>query len=185
MGIMSTGMWGIAFSIVQTRMRKLLKQLVASPMRRRDYLVAQVLARLIFLLPEVAVPLAFGALVLGVPIRGTPWAIAAVSFVGALAFGGMALLAASRAKTFEAISGILNLSMLPMWVLGGVFFSASRFPASLQPMIQVLPLTALNNALRTVILEGSSLNVVRGELSLMAAWGLIPFAIALRVFRWR
>ena len=96
MGIMSTGMWGIAFSIVQTRMRKLLKQLVASPMRRRDYLVAQVLARLIFLLPEVAVPLAFGALVLGVPIRGTPWAIAAVSVVGALAFGGRALLAASQ-----------------------------------------------------------------------------------------
>jgi ABC-type multidrug transport system permease subunit len=104
---------------------------------------------------------------------------------GALAFGGIALLAASRAKTFEAISGILNLSMLPMWVLGGIFFSASRFPSWMQPTIQALPITALNDALRSVILEGSSLAAVRADLSMLAAWCIVPFAIALSVFRWR
>jgi len=185
MNIMSTGMWSIAFSIVQARMRKLLKRLVASPMRKRDYLLAQLISRLVFLLPEVSVPLAFGVFVLGMPIQGSLVSVAAVSIAGALAFGGLALLVASRARTFEAISGILNLSMLPMWILSGVFFSSSRFPATLQPFIQALPLTALNNALRAVVLDGTSLNGVRGELALLAIWGIVPFAVALRIFKWR
>lgn len=185
MNIMSTGMWGISFSIVQARMRKLLKRLVASPMRKRDYLVAQVLGRLVLLGPEVAVPLTVGALALGLPIRGSLPAVGVVACVGALAFGGIGLLVASRARTFEAVSGILNMSMLPMWILSGVFFSAAHFPAALQPVIQALPLTALNDALRAVILEGASVSGVRSELVLLALWGVVPFALALRVFRWR
>jgi ABC-type multidrug transport system permease subunit len=185
MNIMSTGMWGISFSIVQARMRKLLKRLVASPMRKRDYLVAQVLGRLVLLGPEVAVPLTVGALALGLPIRGSLPAVAVVAIVGALAFGGIGLLVASRARTFEAVSGILNMSMLPMWILSGVFFSASHFPAALQPLIQALPLTALNDALRAVILEGASVGAVRSELALLVMWGVVPFVLALRVFRWR
>lgn len=185
MNIMSTGMWGISFSIVQARMRKLLKRLIASPMRRRDYLLAQVLGRLVLLGPEVAVPLAVGALALGVPIRGSLPAIGVVVLAGALAFGGLGLLAASRARTFEAVSGILNMSMLPMWVLSGVFFSASRFPAPLQPLIQALPLTALNDALRAVILEGATVGAVRGELALLLVWAIAPFGLALAIFRWR
>jgi ABC-type multidrug transport system permease subunit len=117
MNIMSTGMWGMGFSIVQARLRKLLKRLVASPMRKREYLLAQMLARLVFLAPEVVVPLAFGALVLGMPVRGSLGTIGAVCIVGAFCFTALGLLAASRPRTIEAISGILNLTMLPMWVL--------------------------------------------------------------------
>lgn len=184
MNIMSTGMWGIGFSIVQMRIRKLLKLLVASPMRKREYLLAQMLARLVFLAPEAAVPLLFGALVLGMPVYGSFAAIAAVCLAGALSFTAFGLLMASRARTLEAISGILNLVMLPMWVLSGVFFSTANFPAFLQPVIQALPLTALNDALRAVVLEGATLHAVGGELALLAAWGIIPFAAALRLFRW-
>jgi ABC-type multidrug transport system permease subunit len=185
MGIMSTGMWGIGFSIVQARIRKLLKRLVASPMRKREYLLAQMIARMAFLAPEVTVPLAFGALVLGMPIRGSAGAITVVCLVGAVAFTSLGLLAASRPRTFEAISGILNATMLPMWVLSGVFFSASNFPAALQPFIQGLPLTALIDSLREVILEGATVRDVGGELALLGVWAVVPFAIALRVFRWR
>ena len=185
MGIMSTGMWGISFSIVQARMRKLLKRLVASPMRKREYLVAQMAARLVFLAPEVAVPLGFGALVLGMPIRGSFAAIAAVSLIGALAFAAIALLVASRARTFEAISGMLNMAMLPMWILSGVFFSAANFPDAVQPFVQALPLTALIDALRAVILEGATVVDIKGELALLAVWTLVPFPIALQLFRWR
>ncbi len=128
MNIMGTSMWGIGFSIVQTRMRKLLKRLVASPMRKREYLLAQMGGRLVFLAPEAGVPLVFGALVLGMPIQGSIAAICIVCLVGALAFGGIGLLFASRARTFEAISGLMNLTMVPMWVLSGVFFSSSNFP---------------------------------------------------------
>lgn len=185
LNIMSTGMWGTGFSIVQARLRKLLTRLVASPMRRREYLLAQMIARLVFLAPEVAVPLAFGALVLGMPIRGSFGAIGVVCVAGAITFGGLGLLAASRARTMEAISGILNVVMLPMWVLCGVFFSVANFPESVQPVIQVLPLTALNSALRAVILDGATLRAVSAELALLGLWAVVPFVLAIRFFRWR
>ena len=187
MGIIATSVWGIAFSIVQARMRKLLKRMVASPMRRSHYLLAQVLARLMFLLPEVAVPLLFGRYVIGMPLRGSVVAVAVVSLVGALSCGGIGLLAASRTKTFEAISGLINLILLPMWIASGVFFSASRFPEVVQPFVQALPLTAMVDALRAVILEGAPLasRQVMTELGILAVWGIVPFVIALRIFRWR
>ena len=185
MGIIATSVWGIAFSIVQARMRKLLKRMVASPMRKSHYLLAQVLARLLFLLPEVAIPLLFGRYVIGMPLRGSLVALTVVSLVGALSCGAIGLLAASRTKTFEAVSGLVNLILLPMWIASGVFFSASRFPEVVQPFVQALPLTALVDALRAVVLEGAPLRAIGGELAILAVWGVVPFAIALKVFRWR
>jgi ABC-2 type transport system permease protein len=185
MNIMSTGLWGLGFSIVQARTRKLLKRLIASPMRRRDYLLAQLVGRLVFLGVEVGALLIFGRLAFGVPMRGSLWLVLSTCLVGAVAFGGLGLLVASRARTIEAVSGLLNFVMLPMWVLSGVFFSASNFPAPMQPFIQVLPLTALNDALRAVMLEGAGMTDVAQELALLASWGLAGFGIALRVFRWR
>ena len=185
LSIMGTSMWGIGFAIVQARMRKLLKRLVASPMRKREYLLAQVAGRLVLLAPEAGVPLIFGVTVLGMPIRGSILATSVVCLAGALSFGGIGLLLASRARTFEAISGLMNLSTVPMWVVSGVFFSASNFPQAIQPIIQALPLTALVNALRDVILEGAGLQSVMRELAILAVWGIGGFVIALRVFRWR
>jgi ABC-2 type transport system permease protein len=185
LGIMSTSMWGIGFSVAQSRMRKVLKLLVATPMRRRDYLGAQMLARLMFLAPEVTVPVAFGVFVLNMPMRGSIAALVAVSVLGAVAFGALGLFVASRARTFEAISGLMNVSMLPMWLLSGVFFSAANFPDSIQPLVQALPLTALNDALRAVILEGSPLRAIQAELWILLAWGVLSFGFALRLFRWR
>ena len=185
LNVMGTGMWGLGFSIVSARMKNLLKRLAASPMRRSDYLLAQLLARMCFLAPEMIVPFGFGVLVLGMPIRGSLLSVAIVGISGALAFGAIGLLMASRARTIEAISGMLNLAMLPMWILSGVFFSASNFPDAVQPVIQALPLTALADALRAVVLDGASVYAVRGELLLLAAWTVVPFALALRLFRWR
>lgn len=184
MNIMSTGMWGIGFSIVQARMRKLLKRLVASPMKKRDYLLAQVLARLLFLVAEVGVLVAFGVLAFGMPVRGSWAALCTLALLGALSFGGLGLLVASRARTFEAISGLLNLLMVPMWIFSGVFFSSANFPDVAQPAIQALPLTALNNALRAVMLEGVPLTAVAREMMVLTLWGALPFAVALKVFRW-
>ena len=185
LGIMNNGMWSIGFMTVQARLRKLLKRLVASPMRKREFLMAPVLARLLFLTPEVAVPLLFGWLAFGMPIRGSVVSIAGVALIGALTFGAIGLLVGSRVRTFEAISGLMNLMSVPMWVLSGVFFSASNFPAVVQPVIQALPLTAFVDALRAVVLEGSTLTAVRGELMILATWMVLSFAIALRIFKWR
>lgn len=185
MNIMSTGLWGIGFSIVQARTRKLLKRLVASPMRRSDYLLAQMFGRLVFLVFEVAALVAFGWLVFRVPVRGSLVTLATVCVVGALSFGGLGLLLASRARTVEAVSGLLNLAMVPMWVLSGVFFSASRFPDAIQPVIRVLPLTALNDSLRAVMIDGRSITTLGSQTAVLAVWGCVSFAVALKIFRWR
>jgi ABC-2 type transport system permease protein len=185
MNIMSTGLWGLGFSIVTARTRKLLKRLVASPMRRRDYLLAQLFGRLVFLLLEVGALLGFSMIVFRVPLRGSPIALVAICLLGALSFGGLGLLVASRPRTVEAVSGLLNLVMLPMWLLSGVFFASSNFPASMQPAIRILPLTALNEALRGVMLEGVGLPTLSSQLVILFLWGTVSFLMALRVFRWR
>jgi ABC-2 type transport system permease protein len=185
LGIMNNGMWSIGFMTVQARLRRLLKRLAASPMRKRDYLLAQMFARLVFLGPEVAVPLLFGRLAFGMPINGSIVNIAIVSLLGGLVFGAFGLLLGSRARTLEGISGLMNLSTVPMWVLSGVFFSASNFPAFAQPFITVLPLTPLVDAMRAVVLEGSSLADIRVELGILSLWGVGCFGLALRLFKWR
>jgi ABC-2 type transport system permease protein len=185
MGLMTNGLWAVAFPIVQARLRKLLKRLMASPMRRWEYLLAQMLGRMIFLLPETALPLFFGRFAFGMPIVGSLTAIAVVVAVGALAFASMGLLLGSRARTLEAASGLVNAFQLPMWLVSGVFFSSANFPDAAQPFIQALPLTAVIDALRAVVLDGAGLAAVSSELALVSAWGVVAFVLALRLFRWR
>jgi ABC-2 type transport system permease protein len=185
LNLMGTGIWGIGFSIVNARLKKTLKLMVATPMRKSHYLLAQMLSRFIFLILEVAVILLFGVLAFQVPVRGSLALVVLTTFLGALSFGGMGLLVASRARTLEAANGLMNLVMVPMWLLSGVFFSSERFPKAAQPLIQALPLTALNNALRAVMLEGRSLPAVAGSLAVVAVWGVLSFAVALKIFRWQ
>jgi ABC-type multidrug transport system permease subunit len=185
LGIMNNSMWSIGFMTVQMRLRKLLKRMAASPMRKWQFLLAQVLARLLFLGPEVAVPLVFGAVAFGMPIRGSILAIAVVSLIGAVAFGSIGLLVGSRVRTLEAVSGLMNLTMVPMWVLSGVFFSSSNFPEAVQPLIRALPLTAVVDALRAVVLEGATFGGIHREVEILAAWAIVPFLIGLRMFKWR
>jgi ABC-2 type transport system permease protein len=185
MNLMGTGMWGIGFSLVVARNGNLLKRLAASPARRRDILAAQLVSRLIFLVPEAGALLLFAWLLMGVPMRGSLLVLAGVSVLGALAFSGLGLLTAARPKTIEGVSGIMNLVMVPMWIFSGIFFSTERFPQGLQPFVQALPLTALNDALRLVMLDGASLATLAPELAILAAWGGISFVLALRLFRWQ
>jgi ABC-2 type transport system permease protein len=185
MNIMGTGMWGIGFSIVWARSKRILKRLAATPMSRADYLLAQLLARLLFLGIEVTALLVFARLAFGVPVRGSIVLLAAVALLGGLAFGGLALLVASRPRTIEAVSGWMNFAMLPMWVLSGVFFSSAHFPAPMQPFIHALPLTALNDAFRAVMLDGAGPLAIANELAILGAWTAGTFAIALSVFRWK
>lgn len=185
MTIMGTSIWGIGFTIVDARRRKLLKRLIATPMSRAQYLASFVTWRLLLLAVEVTVLVAFGALVFGVPVRGSLAQLAVVALLTGFAFGGIGLLVAARPRTIEGASGLMNLVMLPMWVASGVFFSAANFPDAIQPVIQALPLTAANDALRLTMLEGAGWRVVAPELGILAAWLVVTFPIALRIFRWR
>ncbi|MGL4555269.1 MAG: ABC transporter permease [Gemmataceae bacterium] len=185
MGLMGGGLWGLGFVTVDMRIRKLLKRLVATPMRKADFLASLMVSRLVFMVPEVLLLLAFAWWAFGVTVAGSVWAVVFLILLGAFSFAGLGLLIASRANTMEAVSGLMNLVMLPMYLLSGIFFSSERFPEFLQPFIRALPLTALINALRAVMLEGATLGSQWGEVLILAAWGAASFALALRLFRWQ
>jgi len=183
--LMSTGLWAVGFYLTQMRSSKQLKRLVATPMHRGDFLLSQMLARLVFLVAEVPLLVGFAWAVFGVRVEGGLLPLAAVVLLGGAAFSGFGLLAASRTRTTEGVSGIINVIVMPMTVLSGVFFSTARFPEAVQPFIRALPLTALNDALRGVYNDGATLAGVGGELAIVAAWGLGAFLLALRWFRWQ
>ena len=123
-------------------------------MRRSDFLLALARSRLVLMLIEVVLLLGFGVLVFHMRVMGSLVTILLIGALGALCFGGLGLLTASRAQKIETVSGLINLVMMPMWIFSGVFFSYERFPAMLLPYIKALPLTALNDALRATILRG-------------------------------
>jgi len=184
MSLMGGGLWGVGFLIVDMRIRKLLKRFLATPLKKSQFLAGMLLSRLAFLVPEVFVLLVFSRVAFGVKVYGNWLAVIALILLGAAAFAGLGLLVASRAKTIEAVSGLMNLVMLPMWVFSGVFFSSERFPAAIQPFIQALPLTVLINALRAVMLDGASLWSQSFGALVLAGWALATFTLALRIFRW-
>ncbi len=185
MNLMGTGMWGIGFSLVVARNGNLLKRLVAAPARKSHLLGAQLTSRLLFLVPEGGALLLFAYFVLGVPIRGSLLLLVAIALLGAVAFSGLGLLTAARPRTIEGVSGLMNFVMVPMWIFSGIFFSTERFPEAMQPFVQALPLTALNDALRGVMLEGAGIAPLLPELALLAVWGAVSFAVALKIFRWQ
>ena len=184
MNLMSGSMWGIGWVLVNMRVRKLLKRLLAAPMRRRHLMYAQALARLVMIPIEMVVILVFARLAFDVRMAGSWPALALVSVTGSASFAGLAILVASRAQNSETVSGLMNLVMLPMFVLSGVFFSSDHFPAFMQPAINALPLTALCNSLRAVIIDGAGIAGIAGSLAVMAIWGVISFVVGLRLFRW-
>jgi ABC-2 type transport system permease protein len=185
MNLMGSAMWGMGFAIVDARQKKLLKRLVASPMPRWQYLASFLLSRLVMLVIEVAAFLGFARLVFGVPFRGSILQLALLCTLTSLAFSALGLLTASRAKTIEAVSGLMNFVMFPMWIFSGVFFSSTRFPAVVQPLIKALPLTAAIDAMRGNMLQGMNLQQLIAPVAILLAWLIIPFAISLRIFRWR
>ena len=185
MNLMGSAIWGLGFAIVEARQKKLLKRMVASPMPRWQYLASFLLSRLVMLVIEVVAFLGFAGLVFGVPFRGSLWQLGFLCVLTSMAFSALGLLISSRAKTMEAASGLMNLVMLPMWILSGVFFSASRFPAVIQPFVRALPLTAANEALRANMLQGVGLNHLVAPVAILLAWLVAPFAVALGIFRWR
>ena len=184
MNLMNSGMWGIGFALVDMRQRKLLKRYVGTPMRRGDFLLAIMTSRLLLMVIEIGLLLVFGILFFHMRVLGSVFSIAAIGGLGSLTFGGVGLLTASRAQKIETISGLINLVMMPMWIFSGVFFSYERFPVVIHPLIKVLPLTALNDALRASILEGTPLFHQWSRLLILALWGGISFVLALKWFRW-
>ena len=185
MNMMGSGLWGLGFTVVMARSRKLLKRFAATPMRRSHYLLSFMLSRLVFLVLEVAAVVIFASLAFGFTVRGSWLSVALITVLGGFTFSGIGLLVAARPTTIEGVSGLMNFIMLPMWLLSGTFFSSERFPQILQPFIQALPLTALNNVLRALMNEGATLSSNWMPIAIMLAWCVVSFMVALKIFRWQ
>lgn len=185
MNLMGSGLWGLGFTVVIARSRKILKRFAATPMRRSHYLFSFMLSRLVFLFLEVAAVVLFAWLVFGFTVRGSWLGVAFITLLGGFTFSGIGLLVAARPTTIEGVSGLMNFIMLPMWLLSGTFFSSERFPQILQPFIKALPLTALNSALRALMNEGASLSSNWMQISILLAWFVISFIVALKIFKWQ
>ena len=185
MNLMGSAIWGLGFAIVDARRKKLLKRLIASPMPRPYYLLSFILSRLLMLVVEVGVLVGFGVLLFHVPVRGSLLDLAIVCVVASLSFSALGLLIASRARTIEAASGLMNVVMMPMWIASGVFFSSQKFPDAMQPFIKALPLTAVIDALRANMLQGANVAQLTPQIGIIGFWLLICFACALKLFRWR
>ena len=185
MSLMGGGLWGVGFVTVDMRIRKLLKRLLATPMKKRDFLAGIMLSRMSFMIPEIIILLVFARYAFGVVNHGSVTAVGVLVLVGAMMFSGIGLLVASRAETIETVSGLMNLVMVPMWIFSGIFFSSERFPDIAQPLVKALPLTPLCDSLRAVMMEGAPLASQWLPLAIMIAWGVVCFALALRWFRWQ
>ena len=184
--LMGSAIWGMGFAIVDARRKKLMKRMVATPMPRPYYLLSFLLSRLLLLLVvEVGVVLGFGAWVFQVPVRGSLAGLGLLCALGSMAFCALGLLIGSRARTIEAVSGLMNIVMMPMWICSGVFFSAQRFPNAMQPVIRALPLTAIIDALRASMLQGATMAQLTPQIAILGGWLIVCFGLALKLFRWR
>jgi ABC transporter DrrB family efflux protein len=185
LGLMSTGLWGIGFSLAEMRTKKLIKRLTATPMRRSDFLLSFLLVRAVLLPIELAPLLLFARFVFGVGVQGSIFTLFVTALIGGLTFAVMGLFLACRAENPQIVSGLINVVSFPMYLCSGVFFSSSRFPDALQPVIRWMPLTALNDALRATMIDGAGFAQVGDKLVMISAWGVLCFALAVRLFKWR
>lgn len=185
LGLMSTGLWGIGFSLAEMRTKKLIKRLTATPMRRSDFLFSFLLVRAVLLPFELVPLLLFARFVFGVGVQGGLFTLLVTALVGGLTFAVMGLFLACRSENPQIVSGLINVVSFPMYLCSGVFFSSARFPDGLQPIIRWMPLTALNDALRATMIDGAGLPEVAGKLAMVSGWGVVCFFLAVRFFKWR
>lgn len=184
MNLMSGSMWGVAWVVVYMRTRKLLKRLLATPMKRRHLLYSLGLARLVIAPLELLFVLVCARAIFSVQVAGSYLALLLVVFGGSASFACIAVAIASRAQNTETVSGLMNLIMMPMFITSGVFFSSNNFPDFLQPIIHILPLTAMCDGMRAVMIDGAGMVGVLPSLLILALWGVPSFLLGLRYFRW-
>ena len=184
-GLLGGGLWGVGYEIVSMRVKRLLKRFAATPMSRPLFLGSFVAHRLSIAILETAFLLTVGRLLFGVRVHGSLLGVFATALLGGTAFAGIGLAIASRARNMETANGLMNAATLPMWLLSGVFFATSNFPDWMRPVVELLPLTALNDALRAQIGDGASLLSCARPLGVLAGWGIAGYTLALRWFRWQ
>ena len=183
-GIMNSCVWGIGWNLIETRMKKLLRRMVATPMKKSVFLSSHIATRIVLGGFETLLLFVFARLYFETEITGSAAAFFAVFLAGIFAFSGIAILIASRTSKTEVANGLVNAVTLPMMILSGIFFNYHNFPDWVIPVIQVLPLTLLADSIRSIFVEAAGFTEVVRPLLILCATGLVTFILGLRVFRW-
>ena len=184
MGVMNSLLWGISYALIDMRSKKLMRRMVATPMKRSEFLISIFAARLSITIIEALILLSFAFAYFHISIQGSLPALILIFLAGNIAFSGIAILISCRTANSRIGTGLINVITLPMTVLSGVFFSYHNFPDKFIPIIQKFPLTMMADSLRSVFIEGAGIAQVGLNVLILSALGIICFAIGLRVYKW-
>jgi ABC-2 type transport system permease protein len=184
MGVMMSCLWGMSWGVVEKRSKKLLRRMIATPMRKSHFLVAMMTVRIGMNFVESALLFVFAHLVFNITIQGDVSALFAIFIAGNIAFAGMAIFVSARTANTEVANGIINAVSLPMLILSGVFFSYHNFPEWSIPFIQKMPMTMLADGMRSIFIEGGGYGAIYLPALVLTAIGVVFFAAGLKVFRW-
>jgi ABC-2 type transport system permease protein len=184
MGVMMSCMWGISYGLIEKRSKKLLRRLVATPMKKSHFLISLITVRIIMNLIESLVLLIFSLIVFKMTIQGDITALVLMYLAGNIAFAGIAVFVSSNTSNTEVGNGLINFVVFPMMVLSGIFFSYHNFPEWSLPVIKNLPLTMLTDGIRSIFNEGAGYHEVAVPILILISTGVLFFSAGLKIFKW-
>ena len=184
MGVMMSCMWGVSYAIIERRSKKLLRRMVATPMKRSNFLIALITVRILMNFVEAGLLMLVAWLVFNVSIQGNIFALMAIFIAGNIAFAGIAVLLASHTAKTEIGNGLINAVSMPMMVLSGIFFSYHNFPEWSIPFIQKFPLTMMADGMRSIMIEGAGFAETALPVAVLTITGFVFFVAGMRIFRW-
>jgi len=184
MGVMNSLLWGISYALIEMRSKKLLRRMIATPMKKSEFLISHFAARLTLTIIETALLFTFAWFYFRISVQGSLLALAIVFLSGNIAFSGIAILISARTSNSRIGTGLINVITMPMTVLSGVFFSYHNFPDSVIPIIEKMPLTMMADSLRGVFIEGFGIAQVAVNSAILSSLGIICFLIGLRIYKW-
>jgi ABC-type multidrug transport system permease subunit len=183
-GIMSSIMWGISYTIIERRSQKLLRRMVATPMKKSNFLIALMFVRILMNVVEALILFFFAWLLFDIHIQGNVGALLVLFLAGNLAFTGIGVLVSSRTSKTEVGTGWINAVTMPMMLLSGIFFSYHNFPQWSIGLIKLLPLTALTDGIRCIFNEGGGWMEILSPSIALSIFGVICFIGGMRMFKW-
>jgi len=184
MGVMMSTIWGVSYTIIETRAKKLLRRMVATPMKRSNFLISLITVRMALNFVEASLLFLFAYAVFGITIQGNLPALIMLFVAGNIAFAGISIFSSSHTSKTEVGNGLINAISMPMMVLSGVFFSYHNFPDWSVPVIQLFPLTMLADGIRSIFIEGAGFTEVAMPLLILSGIGSLFFVTGLRIFKW-
>jgi ABC-2 type transport system permease protein len=184
MGVMMSSMWGISYGIIEKRSKKLLRRLVATPMKKSHFLIALITVRILMNFIESLVLFLFALFAFRMSIQGSISALIVMFLAGNVAFAGIAVFVSSHTSNTEVGNGLINFVVFPMMVLSGIFFSYQNFPDWSLPVIKNLPLTMLTDGIRSIFNEGAGYHEVTIPILILLTIGTVFFSAGLRIFKW-